>query len=384
MTKKRGQTPAAVRDSNIKLVMQLLFSKSRSRSDLAESTSLSNPALTKIIDELIGIGLVREGEEIITNARGRKKVDLTVNKDFAHVIGVDFSSNDILISIADFAKNTVISNEISDCEIITINVLERVTEQIKKMLGETGVGAKCLCIGVPGKIDARTGEVHKAAYKYRGLHDLNIAEYFEKALSVKTVAVNDASLHMLAEKKFGERDTDSALIYNDFGTGGALWLGGEAFESVSGLAAEFGIAPVSYCGENVIYEDICSINAMLRECGYEVNAPTSYDRFLKAYSERCEKEVKAAERSAEGMALLIRSIVCLTGCTEIIINGKICDLGNEYIAAVKKFLAEEKTERIAEVNVHFGRFSKNGTIVGAIEKAVECTIDWEIEKRNET
>ena len=384
MTEKRGQKPAAVRDTNIKLVMQLLFDGSRSRSDLAESVSLSNPALTKIIDELIGIGLVREGGEIATKARGRKKVDLAVNGNFAHVLGVDFSSNEIIIALADFSKKIVLSDELFDSEIITKEVLAKVVERIKEMLGKARVKAECLCIGVPGKVDVRTGEVRTSAYKYRDLQDINIVEYFENALSVKTVAVNDASLHMLAEKVYGGRERDSALIYNDFGTGGALWLGGEAFESASGLAAEFGIAPVSYRGENYIYEDICSINAMLRECGYEVNAPKSYERFLRAYSDGAEKERMAAERSANGIALLIRSIVCLTGCTEIIINGKICDLGGGYLEAVKRFLLEEKTERIARVAVHYGRFGKNGTIVGAIEKAVGQTIDWEIEKRNET
>ena len=384
MTKQTGQTPSVVRDSNIRLVMQLLFGKSGSRSDLAESAGLSNPALTKIVDELLGIGLVKEGGEIVTNARGRKKVDLIVIKDFTHVVGVDFSSNDIIIRLTDFAKNTVLSSEISDCEIITKSVLDKVAEQVKEMISSVGGGAKCICIGVPGKIDAFTGEVRKAAYKYRGLHDIKIKEYFENSLDIRTVVANDASLHMLAEKKYGGRENDSALIYNDFGTGGALWLGGEAFESASGFAAEFGIAPVSYRGKNYIYEDICSINAMLRECGYEVNAPKSYESFLRAYSEGAEKERAAAERSAEGIALLIRSIVCFTGCTEIIINGKICVLGEDYLKSVKKYLLEEKNERIARVAVHYGRFGKNGTIVGAIEKAVEQTIDWEIEKRNGT
>ena len=58
MTHKRGSTPANVRDTNIKLIMQLLYHSDCSRTELAEKNELSNPALTKIVGELIGLGFV--------------------------------------------------------------------------------------------------------------------------------------------------------------------------------------------------------------------------------------------------------------------------------------------------------------------------------------
>ena len=174
MTSNKGQKPAAIRDTNIKLVMRLLSKETLCRSDLAKKAKLSNPALTAIIEQLIGMGLIEEGAEVETNLRGRRKVDLMVNRRFAAVAAVDFSSDNIKIAVADFVKEIIVSREIADSEIITHEVLAKVVETLKDVLRQTDIPVKCICVGVPGKINSETGKVHMAAYKYRDCQGVNM------------------------------------------------------------------------------------------------------------------------------------------------------------------------------------------------------------------
>lgn len=381
MTAKKGQKPAAIRNANIKLVMQLIDSGVRSRCDLAKSTKLSNPALTMIIDQMLGIGFVKEGEKIVTNERGRRKVDLAINREFAAVVGVDFSSDNILITLADFTRKALAHREIADSEIITRKVLSRVVEVLREVLSATDIPVKCICVGVPGKVNAATGRVHMASYKYRDCCDIDMAEFFESEFGIPTVLANDASLQMLAEKTYEGAGRDSALIYNDYGMGGALWLKGENFEGDSGFAAELGAIPIAYDGEVSIFEDICGINAMLRASGYDLGDPRSFDKFLAAYAAGGKDEGAAVERSARGIALLIRCILGVAGCRDIMITGKASRLGGRYIDSISKYLKEEKIFDISQLSLRYGHFRGNATVTGAVEKAVSYVIDTEIARR---
>ena len=164
MTHKRGSTPANVRDTNIKLIMQLLYHSDCSRTELAEKTELSNPALTKIVGELIGLGFVKESQSISNGERGRKQVQLEVNNEFASVIGIDFSSDDIKIVLAGFSKEVVAKRILPDYEIITREVLARIIELVKELLALATSPVKCICIGLPGKVNAQTGLLYKTQY----------------------------------------------------------------------------------------------------------------------------------------------------------------------------------------------------------------------------
>lgn len=382
MTSAKGQKPAAIRDTNIKLVLRLLEEKTCCRSDLAQSAKLSNPALTAIIDELIGMGLIEEGAEVETGRRGRRKVDLVVNPRFAAVAAVDFSSDNIRIAIADFCRNIILRREIADSEIITRTVLSNVIGVLREMLQKTDIAVKCICVGVPGKINAETGKVHMAAYKYRDCTDVNLVELFENEFGIPTVIANDAGLQMRAEKKDEETRRDSALLYIDYGMGGALWLQGANFEGNLGLAAELGVLPLIYGDQVVIYEDICCLNAMLGACGYAPDDAASFERFLKAYEGDGHNEVAAVDRSAHGIALLIRTILGITGCRDFIVSGKIGRLGKRYLSAVDKYMQEEKICDITGLKIRYARHWLDGTVLGAIDMAVAYVIDAAVAERN--
>lgn len=361
--------------------MRLLSKETLCRSDLAKKAKLSNPALTAIIEQLIGMGLIEEGAEVETNLRGRRKVDLMVNRRFAAVAAVDFSSDNIKIAVADFVKEIIVSREIEGCEIITHEVLAKVVETLKDVLRQTDIPVKCICVGVPGKINSETGKVHMAAYKYRDCQGVNMVELFEKEFGIPTVLANDASLQMLAEKRSGGTRRDSALLYIDYGMGGALWLSGESFDGDRGLAAELGAVPFMYNGEVAIYEDVCCINAMLGECGYTPDESDSWEKFVSAYSRGSGKEVAAVERSAHGVSLLIRCILGITGCRDIIISGKVGRLGESYIESIEKYMLGEKIFDISNLKVRYGKYLVDGTVVGAIDKAVTYVIDSAVSNR---
>lgn len=381
MTSTKGQKPAAVRDTNIKIVMRLLERKSRCRSDLAKRVKLSNPALTVIIDQLIGMGLIEEGEEIETNSRGRRKVDLKINRRFAAVAVVDFSSDKIKIVIADFVKDIIVSREIADSEIITREILSRVTDVLHELIRQTDIPVKCICVGVPGKVNTQTGKVHMAAYKYRDCSDVNIVQMFQDEFGIPTVIANDASLQMLAEKLDNGERTDSALLYIDYGMGGALWLKGENFEGDRGLAAELGAVPFIYDGQVFVYEDVCGINAMLGDCGYKRDDAASLESFIASYENGGKKELAAVDKSARGVALLVRCLVGITGCRDVIIGGKISRFGEDYLNRVREYLREEKIFDIAMLEIRYGKHLNDGTVVGAIDKAVSCVIDAAVAER---
>ena len=81
MRRKKGNNVINLQDSNLRLLLELLYAKScMTRQDMAEATGLSASGISKLVGFLLDKGLVVE-EAFISRRKGRRAISLRLNGD---------------------------------------------------------------------------------------------------------------------------------------------------------------------------------------------------------------------------------------------------------------------------------------------------------------
>ena len=135
-----------------------------SRQELAQLTGLTPPAITGIIRELLEMGFVIE-VGLGTSQGGRRPMKLKFNAKAGYVIGVEVTSNETVIVIADFENDPI--------NIITMNLdmtepeigIPQLVAAMRQVLhSEENQNKNFLGIGIafPGLISAKEGIVKRS------------------------------------------------------------------------------------------------------------------------------------------------------------------------------------------------------------------------------
>ena len=100
---------------NREVVLKTIYNhKPISRADIAKITGLTSASITKIINEFINIGLVKEKNKVGTKS-GRKPILLDIDKDSYYIISISISRKKILVALANI--NSEIINEVTSTRI---------------------------------------------------------------------------------------------------------------------------------------------------------------------------------------------------------------------------------------------------------------------------
>ena len=93
--------PPAIRISNLAGVLEAIRRNNGiSRAELAEVTGLTQASISKIVAELLKMGLVQEAG-LVNSGGGRPRVQLVINPDACYVVGVDLARSEIRASVFD-------------------------------------------------------------------------------------------------------------------------------------------------------------------------------------------------------------------------------------------------------------------------------------------
>jgi predicted NBD/HSP70 family sugar kinase len=237
-----------VRESNEKLVLNLIFTLGRaSQSLVVQRTGLKAPTVYRIFSKLQADGFIRSctKESPTPERKGRRPNVYCVEPDSGYAIGVDFSRLSASVIVVNFANQMIYHHEtelpsVPDRETILSSVQSMVAEAIAR----SGVGGDALLgmgIAAPGVVDTETGRV----VDYRridGLSGYPLQDRFEERFGVPVFVHNNASVIASGAYHYGvAREADSLLtILVRFGVGAALVTQGSVFLNGTTTALEFG------------------------------------------------------------------------------------------------------------------------------------------------
>ncbi|MCW2309810.1 ROK family protein [Rhodobium gokarnense] len=218
-----------------------------SRTWLAASTQLSSATISAITGDLIAEGALIEarGKRPAGTPRGRPQVRLKLNPDFARVVGVLASVEEIGVVVADYSGATVASRKtsIAGARLGARETVEAIAGEIEAALAAENIplgAVRRQVVAVQGIVDASRQRLLWTPFST--VRDINLAEPLGARLGVPTSVVNDCAT-MVEGLHWGEPDRysgDFVVVLVGCGVGMGLYLNGRNFSGWRSSAAELG------------------------------------------------------------------------------------------------------------------------------------------------
>lgn len=361
---------ASIKESNLTLVAEELFSAGGglSRADLATRTGLTRATVSRLVKQLIELGLVTEASPDFAGSVGRPGTPLFPAAQTIVGIGLEVNADRVCGAAVDLTGNTVDSFSVhvdlmkskpedafSLLSQHTGDMLGRLTEE-----GVTDISAYYLA--VPGVVDEESKRIVYAPNL--AWNDVYPERYLHGLLEDVSFAVdNDANLQAVAvaATAAGPEYESPSFLYltGDVGIGGALVLQGTIDRGPHGWAGEIGhvtvepFGPDCHCGSRGCLERYAGKQAILKEAGLpEDTETTELVRELKLGN---PSVVAAVERAAWALGIALSSAVNLLDIDHIVLGTSLAPL----LPWLKAGLTEEFDRRIV------GRSSADVTVVAA-------------------
>ena len=216
---KHTLNAAEMKIRNRATVLRLIRQNGYSRAQISRETGLTRAAVTFIVDECIGKGMIAEGEKSDAQV-GRRAVGLKMDPQYGWTIGLNISRRAYTIGIVDFSGK--ILREF--CKEISMDkkpaaLLDDICAHICEM--SAGMVGKFLGIGItmPGPLDREKGVLLRVP-NMREWENFAVSEYFERRFHCAVVLDNNSNAAAKAEevynpavqgKNFMELIVDSGL-----------------------------------------------------------------------------------------------------------------------------------------------------------------------------
>ncbi len=329
------------------------------RSDLADITGLTPPAIANITKRLMQDNLIKQAGRV-RGARGQPPIKLVINPDSWFSIGVNVDRDHITLVVLDFlgAVRARSAREIPFALPETVRgVFQR---SVGPLLGKAGVGAsQVLGIGVAFPDDITRAALPEQPPEYSQWGSVALEELFNQTLDVPVFVENDAAAAAMGEMQFGRGHRFQSFFYIliTAALGGGLVIDGNYFRGASGRSAELGwLRGHDGFSTTRQLQNIVSLSALytrLATQGYRVSSPRGLTR-LDAGGRRLVADW--VETSVEALLETLLAINCLINPQAVLIGGRLP-------ASVIEDLARRLNERLAP-------YAASMPAIAPVEKAV--------------
>jgi predicted NBD/HSP70 family sugar kinase len=215
-----------------------------SRADIVRHTHISKPAISSLIDDLLGRGIVSEiGEG--QSSGGRKPILLKFQSDLRYFLAFEMGRTGFRVAISDLKGRFVGQREgvFRGTSIIT-DRLALLKKNVFAVMKEICIGEqellRIICIA-PG-IYVERGKALKWTPNYQGAAGQDLSEYFRSAFKREVITNHSTKLSLLGEKIAGKARGYDNVVFIDFayGLGCAIMIDGKVYFGSQASAGEIG------------------------------------------------------------------------------------------------------------------------------------------------
>ena len=367
-----GARPGLVREVNLNAVVDRLATGGpTSRADLARDLGLSPTSVGRLAEELQRIGLVAEGERVVTGV-GRPQTLLHIRADAASVAGVSIRSRWVRARLADLDGRALAAAEEPRCNGGADALARQVDALVAHLRSEAAPAAPlaAVVIGISGAWDEARRRVF-AAPNLSVLEGVDALAAFGAALGTQLAGGaltldNDVKLAAFGERAFGAARGIDDVFYLSVGSGigGAAIVGGVVQRGASGFGGEVGYLPVNVDGREARLEEVLGrrpLESFARELGIRT------DGDVLAWLERDEPEhQQLTERVARVLAQALVSVVTTFDPRLVVLGGSVGRYGRAWTDRTRELLAQRVPVVPAIASTQLGR---EAPLLGAVENA---------------
>lgn len=310
------------------VLTELLRHRPSTRKRVSTATGISQPTVTRAVDELIGDGILFEGEEVIAESRGRRARSIDLISDRAYVVGVDLGASNTRLLVTDLVATPIRAATLSTpTELGSIDLAHWLAGEIKAVSANHWDRVAQVALGMPGAVSQDDFTVSNAD-NLRQVEDALFLGALRDELGKPLQIDNDANYALLGELRFGAAKSalNAAMLTLGAGLGAGLAVDGRLLQGRRGLVGEFGQLPMLLVGDRL--GQLVTGPGIMRRAR-EANLPLTDPSGLFAHD---ASPLLRAMRAQFDQALLIVVMAIVAACEPqvIVLGGGIsASIGND-------------------------------------------------------
>ncbi|MGF1724283.1 ROK family transcriptional regulator [Photobacterium nomapromontoriensis] len=388
-----GLNNQQVRRYNCRIIMALLYQhKGLSKSQLAQATQLSIPAVSNIIASLIEEGRVENTAATVVS-KGNFKGLYRVSRHRPDTICLNVSPTCI--------QAVMVDNEINQCsdfihQPIAPTTPEALIEAIVSVIVACRQANRTspyrLSIAVHGQVDTHVGSSMRMP-QAPWTATIELKYILEQRLKVDVLVDNDCVMIALAEKWLDGHNGDDFCVLNvDYGIGSSFLINNNIYRGKMFGSGQIGHTKVADngilcgCGREGCLETEASSKAMCDQYRQraQLQPPSpplvSFDDFITRFEQRDALALDIIEHAGHIIGQSLYNFLITLNINKIILYGNTCALGSTWLDAItQKTLInpfEDQTARKQDQTlVAYGRLSNVELLMGMSYLWVEQELD---------
>ena len=348
---------SSLRTSNLALLASRVFSSPEpvSRADIAAATGMTRSTASRLADELVAIGLVRELDPVASSGPGRPAVPLLPARGTFVALGLEVNVSRMAVRAVDLAGQVlaerIVVDDFSSSDAPA--VLGRLADLLEPIAAIGAVGSARLvgaALALPGLV--RDNTLLRAPNL--GWSDIRPAEVLAPVLDrlgAGLVVGNEADLAALTTARVrpgapGEH-RDFIYLSGENGVGAGIVRNSEVWLGANGFAGEIGHiqvdpkGPECGCGNRGCLERFAGRRAILNAAGLPRGAGP--DELLKACEDDAsphhEQARHAVDAAADALGIALGTAINILDIPAVVLGGHLAPLTGLLAPPLQKILS---------------------------------------------
>ncbi|MBV8399696.1 MAG: ROK family transcriptional regulator [Acetobacteraceae bacterium] len=296
------------------------------RTDLADITGLTPPAIANITKRLMQDNLIKEAGRV-RGARGQPPIKLVINPDSWFSVGVNVDRDHITLVVLDF-QGVVRARAAREIAFALPEAVHAFFQRsIGPLLEKASIkAAQLVGIGVAFPDDIQQAELPEQPATYATWGSVAVDRLFTGVLKVPVFVENDAAAAAMGEMQFGRGHQYQSFFYIliTAALGGGLVIDGHYFRGANGRSAELGwLRAHDGFSRTRQLQNIVSLSALhgrLAAGGYRLASPRALTRLDDGGQEIVNGWI---ETSVEALLETLLAINCLINPQAVLIGGRL-------------------------------------------------------------
>ncbi|TFV71965.1 ROK family protein [Blastococcus sp. CT_GayMR19] len=351
MREQTGARQSSLRATNLALVLRTVCASPDplSRAAVAGATGMTRATAARLVDDLVGGGLLDEVERVVLARRGRPATPLVPGARFA-ALGLQVDAGLLAARVLDL-RGRVVAEQVTDGDFVgsaPVPTLARLGGLAADLLAGLPRNLRVVGTGLalPGIVDVDAGVLLRAPNL--GWSDVRPADLLAPHLpsGASVVLGNEADLaaRTVAETAPGRPGAHRDFLYlsGQIGVGGAAVLAGRVMSGSSGWAGEMGHVcvdpdgPPCRCGSTGCLEQYAGRHALLSAAGLPLDAAPGELAARVAAGDPAAG--RALDTAARALGVALAGVINVLDIPTVVLGGHLGELAGLLRPAVQDHL----------------------------------------------
>ena len=381
-----GLNNQRVRQLNRQTIMKLVWQHKRlSKSQFAQYTGLSIPAVSKILEELVSDGKLSHSSENLSN-RGINSGSYQIPPDGDFILCMNVTPTSIESQLCDAQLSPQGEFERIHVNAATPQVLLAAIENIwrnqRKIWPKKVIN---LALAIHGQVDPVTG-VSQTMPQAPWREPVEIKYLLEEKLGVTVRVDNDCVMLALAEKWQNPANRQDFCVINvDYGIGSSFVINGQIYRGSLYGSGQIGHTIVNPdgmacdCGRYGCLETVASLSALKKQARIWLKSqpgtpkldPESITstQLIAAWHEGNEQVRRWVESAANAIGLSLYNFLNILNINQILFYGRSCAFGDSWLATIDRQIGFNPFDhgdslKMNATQISFGQLSRPQQVMG--------------------